>query len=325
MTSSRTSAPSLAVGDAPGLAEAVRSDPADDGEALDFTIVIPAFNEEAQIAEEIENIHGVLRPTGLRYEIIVVDDGSSDGTAEKAEQSDCRLIRQPRNRGYGASLKRGIAAARTDTIVITDADGTYPPEEIPGLLAASEGYDMVVGARTGATVHIPLVRAPAKWFLRTLAGYLAGTRIPDLNSGLRVLRKRHVQRFARILPSGFSFTTTISLSLLCNDYAVRYVPINYLKRVGSSKIKPTHAYHFLILILRVIVLFNPLKVFLPIGFLLFVAGAAKFVYDVGKDNLSESAVMGLLGAVLIWSLGLLADQNSRLNLDRWGGPGPEPE
>lgn len=290
--------------------------------ALAFTIVIPAYNEENAIREEVENIHRVLRPLGQPYEIIVVDDGSSDATADRAGEVDCRLIRQRRNRGYGASLKRGIAAATTDTIVITDADGTYPPEEIPDLLAASEGYDMVVGSRTGDNVHIPLVRAPAKWFLRRLAGYLAGTKIPDLNSGLRVLRKRHVLRFAHILPSGFSFTTTISLSMLCNDYAVRYVPIDYHKRVGSSKIRPSHAYHFLILILRVIVLFNPLKVFLPLGALLFLPGFSLFAYEIatlGKSR-SESALTAMMAGIIVLAVGLLADQNSRLNLDRWGGP-----
>ena len=286
-------------------------------ESLDVSVVIPAYNEELAIREELEAIHGVLAATQLRYEVIVVDDGSTDRTAEIAEACDCRLIRQPANRGYGASLKRGISQARAERIVITDADGTYPAEWIPALLAEADRYDMVVGARIGENVHRSLVRAPAKWFLRKLAGFLAGQPIPDLNSGLRVMKRRHVQLFSRILPSGFSFTTTITLSLMCTDRSVGYVAVDYRQRTGNSKIRPSHAYHFLILILRTIVLFNPLKVFLPLGAIAFVAGAAKFAYDVTLENLSESAVMALLGAVIVWTVGLLADQNARLNLERW--------
>ena len=285
-------------------------------ERYDVTVVIPAFNEEGAIAEEIDHIHSVLKTLDLAYEVIIVDDGSADRTAEIAESRDCRVIRQPRNMGYGASLKRGFRDARSDIVVITDADGTYPAEEIPRLLAASKDHDMVVGARVGENVHIPLVRRPAKWFLRMLASYLAGQIIPDLNSGLRVIRREHVKRFAHILPSGFSFTTTITLSLMCNELTIGYLPIDYKKRIGASKIKWTHAYHFMMLILRVTVLFNPLKVFLPLGLVTFLVGLGKFGYDVTKENLSESAVMCILGAILIWSVGLLADQNSKLGLDR---------
>ncbi len=183
---------------------------------------------------------------------------------------------------------------------------------------------MVVGARIGADVQVPFVRRPAKWFLRSLSSFLSGVKIPDLNSGLRLMRRAHVKRYERILPSGFSFTTTITLSLLCNDYTVGYVPINYRARVGQSKIRPGHAWQFLLLIVRAIVLFNPLRVFFPMGAVLFVAGAIKFAYDITQDNLSESAIMGLLGAVLVWSLGLLADQNTRLGLERktWDSPNP---
>ena len=285
-------------------------------EKLDFTVVIPAYNEVDQIGPELKRINSVLKDTKLRYEIIVVDDGSSDGTAEVAAGEDCRLIRQKRNMGYGASLKRGFREAKSELVVITDADGTYPPEEIPRLLEATQDYDMVVGSRTGESVHIPLVRRPAKWFLRQLASFLAEYPIPDLNSGLRVIRREQVKRFAHILPSGFSFTTTITLAHLCNEMTIGYLPINYLKRVGSSKIRPSHAYHFLLLILRVIVLFNPLKVFIPVGFSVFLVGFAKLIYDIRLENLSESAVMCLLTALVIWCVGLLADQNSKFGVDR---------
>lgn len=291
-------------------------------EPVELTVVIPAFNEEGAIAEEIDGLHAVLAPLARTYEIIVVDDGSSDATAERAEATECRLIRQPFNRGYGAALKRGIREARSELVVITDADGTYPAEDIPRLLEEAEAYDMVVGARTGSDVHVSWMRWPAKLTLRVLASYLAGVRIPDLNSGLRVMRRSHVMQYARILPNAFSFTTTITLSLLCNDYTVKYVPINYRKRVGASKIRPTDAWRFLMLILRTMVLFNPLKVFIPLGAVLFLGGLAKFIYDLFIGDFSETAVTGLLGGVVVWSLGLLADQNSRLGLDRnsWDSP-----
>ena len=285
-----------------------------------ITVVIPAFDEEGAIRDEVEKLHSVLTAAPCPFEIIVVDDGSRDRTASIAAELPCRLIRQPRNMGYGAALKRGIAAARNPLVVITDADGTYPAEAIPELVEKAAGFDMVVGARVGDEVRIPWTRRPAKWFLRVLASYLAEYPIPDLNSGLRVMRREHVRRFAHILPRGFSFTTTITLSYLCSGLTVGYLPIDYRRRIGTSKIRPSHAWQFLLLILRVIVLFNPLKVFLPAGALVFLVGAAKFIYDVGIGNLSESAVMCILTALMLWSIGLLADQNSRLGLDRESWP-----
>lgn len=287
---------------------------------LDVTIVIPAYNEENAIADEIDHIHRVMGATDYAYEILIVDDHSADRTFEIASQKDCRVIRQPRNMGYGASLKRGFRAARTELVIITDADGTYPAEEMPRMLAEADNYDMIVGSRTGENVHIPLVRRPPKWFLRKLASYLADFQIPDLNSGLRVIRRDHVRRFAHILPSGFSFTTTITLSLLCNEMTIGYLPIDYKKRIGASKIVPADAYRFLLLILRVTVLFNPLRIFLPMGLLLFLSGLGKMTFDIAQNmqspNISDGAVMGVLGAILVWGLGLLADQNAKLGLDR---------
>lgn len=276
------------------------------------TVVIPAFNEGAHVAEQVRAVQATLATTDWLHEVIVVDDGSSDATATEADTTGAVVLRRLQNRGYGAALKLGISRAQYDWILITDADGTYPVEAIPSLLAEAERHEMVIGGRLGANVAIPLIRRPAKWFLNRLAGYLAGQRLPDINSGLRLMRKSLVERYEFLLPDGFSFTTTITMSAACNGHAFVYVPIDYHARLGHSKIKARHAYDFTILILRTIVFFNPLKVFLPLGALLFVAGVAKFIYDITLDNLSESAVLGIIGALVVWSVGLLADQNVRI-------------
>jgi glycosyltransferase involved in cell wall biosynthesis len=277
---------------------------------IPFSVVIPAFNEEKGIVPTLRELRETLQ--GLDYEILVVDDGSKDKTAELARAEGVNVHQQPVNRGYGASLKAGIRRAKHDVIVITDADGTYPASAIPGLVAGCELYEMVVGARVGANVAIPLVRRPAKWVLGKLASYLAGRPIPDLNSGLRAMRRELVRQYEHLLPSGFSFTTTITLSSLCRDHLVRFDPIDYRAREGDSKIRPRHAYDFFLLILRTIVYFNPLKIFLPVGLAFFLAGLAKLVYDVTKDNLSESAIFAFLTAFLMWGLGLISDQLSRI-------------
>ncbi|MBL8841458.1 MAG: glycosyltransferase family 2 protein [Planctomycetes bacterium] len=279
-------------------------------------MVIPAYNEGPHVAAQVRAVAETLRTSGWEWELIVVDDGSADRTAEEASGAGARVLRKLRNEGYGAALKTGIAAAKHGWILITDADGTYPTAAIPQLLEKAARNEMVVGARIGKNVHIPLVRRPAKWFLTKLASYLAGLRIPDLNSGLRLMRKPLVQRYEHLLPQGFSFTTTITLSCACNGHPMEFVAIDYAKRLGASKIKPRHAYDFLLLILRTIVLFHPLKFFLPLGGLLFLAGAGKFAYDCVRDNLSESAVLALLGALIVWCVGLLADQNARMAMKR---------
>ncbi|MGM0669328.1 MAG: glycosyltransferase family 2 protein, partial [Gemmatimonadota bacterium] len=281
----------------------------DDGRADEgVSVVIPAFNEEAGISATLLELGEVMKALDRPYEVLVVDDGSTDGTAELARSGGARVVEMPRNVGYGAALKFGIARALYDTIVITDADGTYPAQAIPTLLRFAGSYDMVVGARVGANVEIPAARKPAKWFLGHLASYLAGQSIPDLNSGLRVVRRALVERFEHLLPSGFSFTTSITLAALCSDTLVHYEPIDYRARLGTSKIRPSHAFDFLILILRTVVYYNPLKVFLPLGAVLFLVGFGKSVWDIFIGDFSDTVVMGFLGAVLVWSVGLLSDQ-----------------
>ncbi len=277
------------------------------------TVVIPAYNEAAHVAGQVSSVDAVMRTSGWDYEIIVVDDGSTDGTAEAASAAGLsRVVRRQQNRGYGAALKLGVRLAAHEWILITDADGTYPVEAIPTLLARATENSMVVGSRTGAVVQVPLVRRPAKWFLNRLASYLAGRHLPDINSGLRLMRKSLINRYEHLLPDGFSFTTTITLSAACNSHPLTYIPIDYHARLGESKIRPRHAYDFTMLILRTIIFFNPLKVFLPLGAVMAVAALVKLAYDITVDNLSETAVLGLLGALIVWAVGLLADQNSRI-------------
>ncbi len=281
-------------------------------ESRSVSVVVPAYNEAAHVVEELHALRGALDGCGWEYELLLVDDGSTDGTAEKASQAGVTVLRHRENRGYGAALKRGIRAAKHGWILITDADGTYPPSAILDLLARAQGRDMVVGARVGKHNATPWLRRPAKWFLGWLASYLCARKIPDLNSGLRLMRRELVERFWFLLPSGFSLTTTITLAALSNDYEVEYVEIEYRDRLGSSSIRPWHAFDFLLLIVRTVVFFNPLRVFLPTGLVLALAGLAKLVIDIRRQNLSESAVLAFIAALVIWAIGLLADQNARL-------------
>ncbi|MCL6481859.1 MAG: glycosyltransferase family 2 protein [Firmicutes bacterium] len=278
------------------------------------SIIIPAYNEEASVAAQVRRIQSVMEKHGWPYELIVVDDGSTDRTWEAIRHLDVRGVRLAKNRGYGAALKAGIAAAENELLAMIDADGTYPAEAIPQMLARANEYDMVVGARTSKNVHTSLWRQPARWLLRCVAGMLTGQHIPDLNSGLRVLRKAVVREFWHLLPAGFSFTTTITLAMLCNQYSVYYHPVDYYKRTGKSKIRPGHLWDFLLLILRTVVFFRPLRVFLPLGGILFSAGLAKLLTDLYRQSSSEVAALSILAAVIVWAVGLLADQIARLGV-----------
>lgn len=287
-----------------------------------ISVVIPAYNEEERVREEVECIQQVLAAHPMPYEIIVVDDGSQDNTAEQALLAHARVLQHPKNRGYGASIKTGIVAARYDAIVITDADGTYPPEEIPNLLAQLASADMVVGARIGKKVHIPLVRRPGKWLLNWLAEHVAGQRIPDLNSGMRAFRAQTVKQYFPILSNRFSFTTTSTLALLADEYRVIYHPIDYHQRVGKSKITPRNFMDFMILVVRMAMLFQPLKIFVPLSFTFGFLGVLKVVYDIAsfalrtgtfdwsllyKPVLSTSAILLLMVGLQVLLIGMLAD------------------
>lgn len=285
-----------------------------------LAVIIPAFNEEGGIRTTIERVQAVLDGMDCRTELVVVDDGSSDRTAAEATAAGARLIAHGRNKGYGAALKTGIRGTHADCILIIDADCTYPPEAIPKLWAHMETADMAVGSRPITSTGITWTRRPAKWFLNKLASYLVGRHIPDLNSGQRIMRRKVLLQFLPLLPMGFSFTSTITMAMLANGYEVVYEPIVYAVRTGTSKIKPSDFGAFILLVVRAIVLFNPLKVFLPAGAVLFLIGLGKLAEDIYLMNLSETAVMAFLSAIVVWSVGLLADMIARLQMTR----GPQP-
>ncbi len=244
----------------------------------------------------------------------MVDDGSKDNTRAEAIASGATVDWNDQNSGYGATLKRGVKRAQYEYVAILDADGTYPARYLPEMLALCRHQDMVVGDRGAAMKNVPVVRRPAKFILNHLASFLADRKLNDLNSGLRVFRRSELVPFLPLLPQNFSFTTTITLCMSCNGKRLIYVPIEYGKRVGRSKIKPIDFINFIILILRVITLFNPLRVFIPLGLVLFLLGTLKLGYDISPDNLSETAIFCYLAAIMIWSLGLIADMISRLHL-----------
>lgn len=284
--------------------------PARDSARNGFSVLIPAYNEEAGILATLDALARRLASLAAPFEIVVIDDGSTDHTAELvASRSDVRVLTHPRNRGYGAALKTGIRHARHELIVIADADGTYPIERIPDLVALSDRFDMVVGSRTSDNVEYSAMRSVPKWFLKHFAEWLVRSRIPDLNSGLRVFRRSVAQRFLAYLPDTFSFTTTITLAMLTNGYAVHYEPIDYRRRVGRSKIKPIRdTLRIAQLILRTGMYFAPMRVFFPVA-ILFGLG---FLVSLGVDvfvrrDLTEATLVLLVASTQIAMFALLAD------------------
>lgn len=275
---------------------------------LSVSVLIPAFNEEGAIEATVAAI-SAQRPHFKDLEIVVINDGSKDRTAEIARNLPVTLLEHNVNCGYGAALKTGLQQAKFEYILIADADGTYPLEDIPRLCEEATKYDMVVGARTGKIVQIPLLRRPGKWIITRLAEYLSHQKIPDLNSGLRVFRKDVALRFLSLYPDGFSFTTTITLSMLTNHYKVKFMPINYLKRIGKSSIHPIRDFtNFTILIIRICAYFKPLNVFLPPALVLFLAGLIKAIIDYsGQNHLGLLSIVLMLTGIQMVFIGLLAD------------------
>jgi glycosyltransferase involved in cell wall biosynthesis len=281
---------------------------------LDLALIVPAFNEADGIESTLDRVRDVLARCSVTSEIIVVDDGSTDGTRERAQRAGVKVMTHPWNRGYGAALKTGILATDARAVLIMDADATYEPGAIPRLIEGLKAADMVVGSRRLMSAGVAWVRRPGKWLLNAFASYLVGVKIPDLNSGQRAIKRDVLLRYMHLCPDGFSFTSTITLALLASGHLVTYEPIAYARRAGRSKLRAAHFVSFILLVVRSIVLFNPLKVFLPIGALVFLAGVGKLIEDIYLWNLSETAVMAFLTAMTIWAVGLLADMIARLQM-----------
>ena len=293
-------------------------DDAAERDELDVTVVLPCYNEQDHVVAELERISEALDASPFTYELLVIDDASTDGTLDvlKAAQArfpQMRLLPFHRNGGSGTARRIGTQQARGRIVVWTDADMTYPNERIPELVQMLEddpSFDQVVGARTSEEGTHKVLRVPAKWVIRKIAERLVGMTIPDLNSGLRAFRRDVSLPYLRLLPPGFSCVTTLTLSFLHNQHDVRYVPITYAKRAGSSKFHFTKdAYRYLLQVLRMVMYFNPLKVLMPPALMLLGLGALKVVYDVATNpfRIPSSTVLLLITGLQIAVLALLSD------------------
>lgn len=274
----------------------------------EVSVIIPAYNEE----KAISNVINSLKKLPEDYEIIVIDDGSSDKTYEIAQSTGVKVIKHLHNKGYGAALKTGIRNARANIVVFFDADGQHNHEDVQRIASGIQEYDMVVGARDEESYQSYL-RMPGKKMLTAVANYLAETKIPDLNSGFRAIRKNVVKKFMHILPNTFSFTTTITLALFKSGYEIHYVPISTHKRVGTSTVKARDGFRMLILILRMVMLFDPLKVFLPPSLFLLATGSIFVLYTLVTEYVIwKSGVLLIFSGITIFFFGLLADQVSNI-------------
>ncbi len=271
-----------------------------------YTVVIPALNEEEGLGAVIDRIKALPGSP----EIVIVDDGSTDKTAEIARAKGCTVVSHPMPGGYGRSLKDGIAKATNDTIVITDADGTYPIEDIPRLITLFEkGYDMVVGARHGKHYRGALLKMPARILLKWLVEFTTGRFIPDINSGFRVFRKSDIAEFQGDLCNGFSFTTTITLIYMLSGKFVEYMPIEYAARTGKSKVRIIRdSLRTLQYITEVILAYNPLKLFVLMSAALAILSVIAFVLGITMvlDWLMVLGIFGAVASVLVFAIGLHA-------------------
>lgn len=282
------------------------------------SIVLPCYNEAAHVVAELERITAALEASGYGYEILAIDDASTDDTLRRLEDAAprfpaMRIIAFRRNGGSGTARRIGTQEARGELVVWTDADMTYPNERIPELVRILDedgSVDQVVGARTSEQGTKKVLRVPAKWFIRKLAERLTHAQIPDLNSGLRVFRRSVALPYLRLLPPGFSCVTTLTLAFLSNQHDVMYVPIDYAKRAGQSKFHVVHdAYRYVLQVLRMVMYFNPLTVLMPIAMVLVVGGIVKGAFDIAVHpvRLATNTVLLIVSGLILGALALLAD------------------
>lgn len=278
----------------------------------EVTVIIPARNEARAVGTVVRQVAETLESatTPWTSKILVVDDGSSDDTARVAATAGADVVAMGSASGYGAAVKRGLREAQSEFVCLLDADGSYPASALIPLLEALEaGAEQAVGARVVAGAQVPVLRRPAKWLVTRLAELLLGKPVPDLNSGMRALRRSRVLPIARLLPDGFSLTTTLTVAGLLDGWSMAWVPIEYRKRVGKSKFRAvTDTLRLLLSLVRGVVYFDPLRFFLPVSLGLGVWAVAFGLWDVfWEQNLTDKTVLVSLSALEVFVLGLLAD------------------
>ena len=280
--------------------------------ASSVSVVIPAFNEAGAIAAVI----GELRAAGAWHEILVVDDGSTDGTAEVAAGAGARVVKHPYNKGNGAAVKSAIRAATGEFILIIDGDGQHKPEDALRLVSRLGEYDLVVGARSGTT-QAGSTRRFGNATLNRLASFLTEREIPDLTSGFRCARREYLLDFIHLLPNGFSTPTTTTMTFIRAGYNVAFHPVEARPRIGTSKIKlAKDGPKFLLIMLRVMTIFSPLRVFLPIAGGAFLIGAGYGVWTVAtQSHVTNSSVLLITLSVVIFLIGLVSEQISAMRFD----------
>ncbi|MGI6458094.1 MAG: glycosyltransferase family 2 protein [bacterium] len=273
------------------------------------SVVIPSYNEEQAIGKVIDDVRAAMTGYPQNYEILVVDDHSRDRTATIAREHGVRVIERPMNGGSGAARKTGIRSARGEIIVMLDADGTYNAPDIPKMLELFPEWDQVNGARTSEEGTMKFLRVPAKWLIRQLAIYLSGVHIPDLNTGLKAFKRSIMLKYLWVMPEGFSCVTTMTLAFLCNGYSVTWIPTQYHKRIGKSKFHPIRdTSKYLGTVVRMVMYFNPLRVFMPVSLVLVLMGLLRTFYNVVFHQLiQEGDILLTLTGIIIGVIGLLAD------------------
>jgi glycosyltransferase involved in cell wall biosynthesis len=285
---------------------------ADAAFAAQTSIVIPAFNEAASIAAVVRDLAAAAR----WLEILVIDDGSTDDTGAQATAAGARVIRHPYNKGNGAAVKSGIRHATGAFILIADADGQHQPADATRLVSHLDAYDLVVGARSGRS-QASLARRLGNGALNALASYLTEQPIPDLTSGFRAARRECLLEFIHLLPNGFSTPTTTTLAFMRAGYSVRFEPIEAARRAGVSKIHlSTDGFNFFMILLKVITIFSPMRVFAPISVTAFLLGAGYGGWTiVTQSHVTNSSVLLILASVVILLVGLVSEQISSLRIE----------
>ena len=278
------------------------------------SVIVPAYNEEATIAQEVTSIRQALEATPFSpIEVLVINDGSTDGTAELARAAGAAVISHPTNLGQGAAIKTGFAKAGGSYFVLIDGDGTYPTEDLPRLVSfiAESGYEQVVGDRQSEQGTLRLLRAVVKQLLRTFAAFLSGQAVGDLNSGMRVLTREAALRYLPLVPEGFSNSTTLTLASLAHRGRIAFVPIDYKAREdGRSKFRPFgDTYNMILSIIRMVMYADPLRVLLPVAFVFLAGGFVKSVTDVFRFDLhvTTSSVLLVMTGIQIVAIALIAD------------------